>query len=63
MRTATRAAVLIKPVSADSLPKTGIFAETAGDFQPFPPQIRRSRILETEANAQKAGISGPFSGL
>jgi hypothetical protein len=27
-----RAAVLIEPVSADSLPKTGIFAEKAGDF-------------------------------
>ena len=27
-----RAAVLIEPVSADSLPKTGIFADKAGDF-------------------------------
>ena len=35
-----RAAVVIKPVSADSLRKTGIFADKAGDFRPFPPQDR-----------------------
>jgi hypothetical protein len=28
-----RAAVVIKPVSTDSLPKTGIFADKAGDFR------------------------------
>jgi Transposase len=35
-----RAAVVIKPVSARSLSKTGIFAEKAGDFRRFPPQPR-----------------------
>ena len=33
-----RAAVVIKPVSADSLRKTGMFADQAGDFPLFPPQ-------------------------
>jgi len=52
---------VIEPVSADSLRKTGIFADKVGDFRQFAPQGRRIRILETKANAQKAGISGPFS--
>jgi hypothetical protein len=58
-----RAAVLIEPVSADSLPKTEMFAETAGEFRRFPPQLRQSQIPETEAHAQKTGSSGPFSPL
>jgi hypothetical protein len=32
-----RAAVVMKIVSADSLRKTGIFADKAGDFRRFPP--------------------------
>jgi hypothetical protein len=56
-----RAAVMIEPVSADSLRKTGIFADEAGDFRRFRPQGRRR--LETRANAQKAGIFGRFSRL
>ena len=56
-----RAAAVIKPVSADSLRKTGIFADRAGDFRQFPPQDRRARSAETKSNARKAGISGPFS--
>jgi hypothetical protein len=56
-----RAAVVIKPVSADSLRKTGIFADKAGDFRRFPPQVRRTGIPETKSYARKAGISGPFS--
>jgi len=55
--------VLIGPVSADCLSKTVIFAETAGDFPGFRPQDRQSGSPETEANARKAGISGPFSRL
>jgi hypothetical protein len=58
-----RAAVLIEPVSADSLTKTGIFAERAGDFWRLPAQLRLSERAEKKANAQKAGISGPFSRL
>ena len=55
-----RAAVQIEPVSAESLPKTGIFAEMDGDFWRFPPHVRQSGSPETKANARKAGISGPF---
>ena len=54
---------LIEPVSADSLPKMGIFAETAGDFCRFPPPPRPPGSSETKANARKARISGPFSRL
>jgi hypothetical protein len=54
---------VIKPVSADSLRKTGIFADKAGDFRRFPPQVRQSESPETKANARKAGIYGPFSRL
>jgi hypothetical protein len=35
-----RAAVVIKPVSADGLRKTGIFEDKAGDFRRFLPQER-----------------------
>jgi hypothetical protein len=49
---------VIKPVSANSLSKTGIFAEKAGDFRPFPPSPRQTGGPET-----KARISGPFSRL
>lgn len=52
---------MIKPVSADSLRKTGIFADKAGDFRRFPPQVRRTGSPETKSNARNAGISGPFS--
>ncbi len=55
-----RAAVVIKPVSADSLRKMGIFADKGGDFRRFPPQVRRTGSPETRSNARKAGISGPF---
>jgi hypothetical protein len=53
--------VVVKPVSADSLRKTGIFEERAGDFWRFPPQERRTDTSETKSNARKAGISGLFS--
>jgi hypothetical protein len=59
----SRAAVVIKPVSANSLRKTGIFAGRAGNFRRFSPQVRRIGSPETKANARKAGISGPFSRL
>jgi hypothetical protein len=58
-----RAAVLIEPVSANSLRKTGIFGEVTGDFPGFPPLLRHSGSPETEANARKARISGPFRDL
>jgi hypothetical protein len=37
--------------------------EKAGDFRQLSAQLRRIGRPETEANAQKAGISGPFSRL
>jgi hypothetical protein len=57
----SRAAVVIGPISARSLCKTGIFADKAGDFRRFPPEVLRAGSPETKSNARKAGISGPFS--
>src|SRR5882762_6840720 len=48
-----RAAVVIKPVSDNSLRKTGIFAERAGDFRRFPPQDRRTGSPETNRMREK----------
>ena len=45
--TKTGAAVVIEPVSADSHRKTGIFADTAGDFRP---------ILACFLNFAKSGV-------
>jgi hypothetical protein len=45
-------------VSASSLRKTGILADTAGDFPRFPPQDRRTESPETKSNMRRAGISG-----
>ena len=42
-----RAAVVIEPVSDDSLRKTGIFPDTAGDFRRFLSQFRQTGSLET----------------
>jgi len=53
------AAVVIEPVSADSLCKTGIFADRAGDYRQFRPRDWEIGSLEIKSNAQKAGISGP----
>ena len=58
-----RAAVVIEPVSAESLRKTGIFPDEAGDFRRFPTHVRRIWSSETNPNARKAGISGLFSRL
>jgi hypothetical protein len=55
-----RAAVVIKPVSAESLYETGISAGMAGDFRRFPPQDWRAESAETKSNTRKARISGPF---
>jgi hypothetical protein len=57
----SRAAVVIEPVSAESLRKMGIFAVNAGDFRRFPPRDRRTGSTETKPNARKAGIFGLFS--
>jgi hypothetical protein len=56
-----RAAVVIEPVSADSLRKTGISADRAGDFRRFPPQDRPIGSPETKSNTRKARISGPIA--
>lgn len=66
------AAVVIEPVSADSLRKMGIFADRGGDFRRFAPQLGRTKSPETKPNARKAGIpalsrvsweAGPKAGL
>ena len=48
-------------VSGQSLSKTGIFADAAGDFRRLAPQNQGIGSLETKSNARKAGISGPIS--
>jgi hypothetical protein len=54
---------VIAPVFADSLRKTGIFADRAGDFSRFPAQDLQTEGLETKSNARIARISGSFSRL
>src|SRR3954452_11391238 len=54
-----QAAVVIEPVSANNLCKTGVFAERAGDFRQFRSRDWEIGSLETKSNARKAGISGP----
>jgi hypothetical protein len=54
-----RAAVVIEPVSANNLYKTGISPDAVGDFWPIPSHDREIGSLETKPNAQKARISGP----
>ena len=53
------AAVVIEPVSADSLCKTGIFEDRAGDFRQFRPREGVIGDPETKSNARNAGIPGP----
>jgi hypothetical protein len=55
-----QATVVIAPISADSLRKTGIFGDVAGDFQDLVLPNHRFGSLETKPNARKAGISGPI---
>src|SRR3954447_5523561 len=45
---------MIKPVSAESLRKTGIFADKAGDFRRFPPQVRRTGESGDEIECTKS---------
>jgi hypothetical protein len=45
-----------QPVSADSLCKTGIFADVAGDFRRLAPCDCRFGSLETKQNTQKARV-------
>lgn len=52
--------MVIEQVSADSLRKTRIFADTAGDFRRFRHWDWEIGSLETRSNARKARISGPF---
>jgi hypothetical protein len=58
VRMPPRAAVVIEPVSADNLRKTGISADKAGDFPRIPPQDRKTGSAETKSKARKAGSSG-----
>jgi len=57
-----QAAVLIEPVSADNLPKTGIFAETP-ETSRFPPQVRQSGSPETQSECAKSRDFRPFLGF
>ena len=56
-----QAAIVIEPVSAENLCKTGISADRAGDFRQFRFQYQEIGSLETVSNARKAGISGRVS--
>lgn len=51
-----RAAVVIEPVSADSLRKMGISADTAGDFRRFPPQVRQAGAQRRKRMRRKPGF-------
>jgi hypothetical protein len=51
-----RAAVVIKPVSADSLRKTGIFADKGGDFRRFPAQIGEPGVRRRNRMREKPGF-------
>lgn len=53
-----RAAVVIEPVSANSLCETGVFRETAGDFPLFRPGDWKTENLETKPNAGKPRFQG-----
>ena len=57
-----RAPVVIAPISADSLRKTGILRDWAGDFQAFRPGDRQIGSVETQLNARKARISKDVRG-
>src|ERR1700730_11239865 len=48
-------------VSGQSLRKTGIFADAAGDFRELAPQNKGIGSLETKLSARKAAIFGSFS--
>jgi hypothetical protein len=50
---------MIELVSANSLCKTGVFRETAGDFPLFLGSSWETGSPETNPNAEKAGISEP----
>ena len=52
---------MIEPVSAESLRKTGIFADKAGDFRRFPPQDRRTGSPETKLECAKSRDFRPYS--
>ena len=45
---------MIEPVSAESLRKTGIFADKAGDFRQFPPRDWRDRESGDEIECAKS---------
>src|ERR1700759_929162 len=54
-----RAAVVIEPVSVNSLRRTGVLQECAGDFRQIHREDLESRSLETKSNVRKAWISRP----
>jgi hypothetical protein len=53
--------VLIEKVSAESLPKTGIFPISAGDFRQILPLIALFRSLETSHSSQESPHFRGFS--
>lgn len=54
------AAVDIEPISACRLPKTGIFAVSAGDFQDFGRQMDPTATQRPRPTSQKPAKYGPF---
>ena len=55
-----RAAVLIEPVSADSLSTMGIFAVTAGDFRRFRPPPPQKGVFRDESGCAKRPDFSPI---
>ena len=47
------------PVSRPSLPKTGVFQMSAGDYRLFLSENAENRSLELVANSQRPAIGGP----
>jgi hypothetical protein len=61
VRMPPRAAVVIEPVSADNLRKTGISADKAGDFPRIPPQDRKTGSAETKSKARNGREFRPIT--
>jgi hypothetical protein len=53
-------AVPIEKVSAQSLPKTGVFRDRAGDFREILVQVAAFRRLETDTNRTKSPQNAGF---
>jgi hypothetical protein len=55
-----RSGVIEPKVSGFGLSQTGVFLKIVGDFLQFARPVRRTGSVETEPNARKSAVSGPF---